>query len=134
MNSHMRFDFVAHFDILIKELRYGGGWWNNNFYTYVQLAENADVDKLGKAVYGYLKKIYEKTSTRIRLQPVKDIHLRSHYAIDLYGATQDRSQYVYIFTAVGLSCSSLGNPSCLPSLPAWSLLYWSWSCCRSLTL
>jgi len=58
------------------------------------------VDKLGKEVYGYLKKIYDKASTRIRLQPVKDIHLRSHYAIDLYGATQDRSQYVYIFTAV----------------------------------
>ncbi|MGB2765276.1 MAG: ABC transporter permease [Candidatus Aminicenantaceae bacterium] len=100
VNSHMRFDFVGHFDVLIKEIGYGGGWWNNNFYTYIQLAENADADKLGKEVYSYLKKIYDKASTRIQLQPVKDIHLRSHYAIDLYGATQDRSQYVYIFIAV----------------------------------
>ena len=100
VNSHMRFDFVGHFDVLIKEIGYGGGWWNNNFYTYIQLAENADADKLGKEVYSYLKKIYDKASTRIQLQPVKDIHLRSHYAIDLYGATQDWSQYVYIFIAV----------------------------------
>ncbi|UCC38615.1 MAG: ABC transporter permease [Candidatus Aminicenantes bacterium] len=114
VNSHMRLDFVAHFDFLIKELGYGGGWWNNNFYTYVRLAEKADVEKLSKEVYGYLKKIYDKTSTRIRLQPVKDIHLRSHYAIDLYGATQDKSQYVYIFTAVAfivllLACINFMN-------------------------
>jgi len=99
-NSHMRFDFVGHFDVLIKEIGYGGGWWNNNFYTYVQLVENADVDKLGKEIYVYLRKVQPNPSTKFLLQPVKDIHLRSNYAIDLYGATQDRSQYVYIFTAV----------------------------------
>jgi hypothetical protein len=33
---------------------------------------------------------------------VKDIHLRSYFAIDLYGATQDRSIYVYVFSVVAL--------------------------------
>ncbi|MFC2156502.1 ABC transporter permease [Acidobacteriota bacterium] len=101
-NSHMRFDILGHFDVLIKTIGYSGGWWNNNFYTYIQVMENADIKKLSDEVFLYMKKPSPTARTRIRMQPLLDIHLRSNYAIDLYGATQDRSQYVLIFTVVAI--------------------------------
>jgi ABC-type antimicrobial peptide transport system permease subunit len=99
-NSHLRFSFLGNFDVVIKELGYSGGWENNNFYTYVRLVPNADFKKLTPAVYKYLTKINPKTSTFINLQPLRDIHLRSNYAIDIDGASQVKEQYVRIFAGI----------------------------------
>ncbi|MDH4196374.1 MAG: ABC transporter permease, partial [Candidatus Aminicenantes bacterium] len=98
-NSHLRFDFLGNFRVLIKDLGYGTGWWNNDFYTYLRLAPNADFDKLAAAVEGYLTKV-APTRTRIRLQRLQDVHLRSSYAIDIDGASRDRSQVVAVFAGV----------------------------------
>jgi len=102
-NSHLRFGILGNFDFVMKRLGYGGGWWNNNFYTYVRLAPTADLAKLSPAVYKYLTKINPTTRISIRLQPLRDIHLRSAFAIDLYGATQVTAQYVQIFAGIALA-------------------------------
>jgi ABC-type antimicrobial peptide transport system permease subunit len=102
-NSHLQFGLLGNFDFVIKTLRYGGGWWNNNFYTYIQLAPASDPAKLLPAVYKYLTKISPRTSTFIRLQPLRDVHLRSSYAIDIGGASQVRAQYVSIFAGIALA-------------------------------
>ncbi len=99
-NSHFQLSFLANFDVVIKQLGYGGGWWNNNFYTYVRLAPKTDPAKIAPAVYNYLKKIRPATTTFIKLQPLLDIRLRSSYAIDIGGASQAKAQYVRIFGAV----------------------------------
>ncbi len=99
-NSHLRFDILGNFDVVLKTFGFGGGWWNNNFYTYVRLTPNADLGKLSPLVHEYLTRIEPRTRTRIRLQPLRDIHLRSSYAIDTYGATQDRSKDITIFATV----------------------------------
>ena len=99
-NSHLQFGILGNFDFVMKSLGFGGGWWNNNFYTYVRLAPNADLAKLSPAVYKYLTKVGPKTNTFIRLQPLRDIHLRSSYAIDIGGASQVRAQDVGIFAGV----------------------------------
>ena len=101
-NSHLQFDFLGHFDFIRKNFGWGGGWSNNNYYTYVQLQENSDVERLGAEVFEYFQKIGKQSGTKFLLQPVKDIHLRSYFAIDIYGATQDRSIYVYVFSVVAL--------------------------------
>jgi len=101
-NSHLQFDFLGHFDFIKKNFGWRGGWHNNNYYTYVQLQENSDVEKLGAEVFEYFQKIGQQSGTKFLLQPVKDIHLRSYFAIDIYGATQDRSIYVYVFSVVAL--------------------------------
>ncbi|MCJ7486048.1 MAG: ABC transporter permease, partial [Candidatus Aminicenantes bacterium] len=99
-NSHLRFSFLGNFEVVIKQLGFNGGWWNNNFYTYVRLVPNADLKKLTPAVYKFLTKINPKTSTFINLQPLRDIHLRSSYAIDIDGASQVKEQYVHIFAGI----------------------------------
>jgi len=101
-NSHLQFDFLAHFDIIPKKFGWGTGWHNNNYYTYVLLQKYSDVEKLGAEVFEYFQKIGQRSGTKFLLQPVKDIHLRSYFAIDLYGATQDRSIYIYVFSVVAL--------------------------------
>jgi ABC-type antimicrobial peptide transport system permease subunit len=99
-NSHLQFKMLAHFDILMKRFGWGGGWWNNNYYSYILVQEGSDVKKLGAEIHEYFKKISETARTRLHLQPLKDIHLRSNYAIDLYGQSQDKSIYIYIFSVV----------------------------------
>ncbi len=99
-NTHLSFDLVGNFDFVLKQLGYGGGWWNNNFYTYVRLAPNADPARIAGPVYDYLKKIRPTATTFINLQPLLDIRLRSHYAIDIGGASQVKAQYVRIFAGV----------------------------------
>ncbi len=101
-NSHLKFDFLGHFDFIRKNFGWNNGWHNNNYYTYVLLQKNSDVAKLGAEVFEYFQKIEQQSGTKFLLQPVKDIHLRSYFAIDLYGATQDRSIYVYVFSMVAL--------------------------------
>ncbi len=99
-NSHLRFSFLVNFDVALKQLGMSGGWENNNFYTYVRLAPNADPAKIAAPVYNYLKKIRPQTTTFINLQPLRDIHLRSSYAIDIDGASQAKAQYVRIFAVI----------------------------------
>jgi hypothetical protein len=86
LHSHLQFALIGNFDFVVKQLGYGGGWWNNNFYTYVRLAPETDPAKIAAPVYNYLRKIRPSTNTFIRLQPLLDIHLRSNYAIDMGGA------------------------------------------------
>jgi ABC-type antimicrobial peptide transport system permease subunit len=99
-NSHLQFGFLGNFDIVIKELGYSGGWGNNNFYTYVRLAPKTNPARIAPAVYRYLTKIQPNTTTFINLQPLLDIHLRSSYAIDINGASQDRSGDVRTFALI----------------------------------
>ena len=101
-NSHLQFDFLGHFDFIRKTFGWSGGWHNNNYYTYVLLQKNSSIEKLGAEVFEYFQKIGQQSGTKFLLQPVKDIHLRSYFAIDIYGATQDRSIYVYVFSVVAL--------------------------------
>jgi putative ABC transport system permease protein len=101
-NSHLQFDFLGHFDFIQKNFGWGRGWHNNNYYTYVLLQKNSDVERLGAEVFEYFQKIGQESGTKFLLQPVKDIHLRSYFAIDIYGATQNRAIYVYVFSVVAL--------------------------------
>ncbi|MCJ7680311.1 MAG: ABC transporter permease, partial [Candidatus Aminicenantes bacterium] len=101
-NSHIQFQILGNINLVINRLGYGTSWWDNNFYTYIQMSPNADVERMREEIAPFMKSISSTATTVIRLQALKDVHLRSNYAIDLYGATQDKSQYVYIFTAVAV--------------------------------
>lgn len=48
-------------------------------------------------------KIRPQTTTSIRLQPLRDVHLRSNYAIDIGGATYIQAHVVGIFAGVALA-------------------------------
>jgi putative ABC transport system permease protein len=99
-NSHLQFGLIGNFEFVMKQLGYGGGWWNNDYYTYVRLAPGTDVARLAAPVYNYFQKISPRSTTFVRLQPLLDIRLRSNYAIDIGGASQIREQDIRIFAGV----------------------------------
>jgi len=101
-NSHIRFDFLVPFESTLRDFGWTDSWWTDNYTTYVQLAENASFQHISDKVYDYKKKISSETRTKLILQPLTDIHLRSDYAIDLYGSTENKSIYVYAFSLIAL--------------------------------
>jgi putative ABC transport system permease protein len=101
-NSHIKFDFLVPFESTLRALGWTDSWWTDNYTTYVQLAENASVQHISDKVYDYKKKIYSESKTKLILQPLTDIHLRSDYSIDLYGSTENKSIYIYAFSLIAL--------------------------------
>ena len=100
-NSHIRFDFLIPFESL-REFGWTDTWWTNNYTTYVQLSGGASFQQTAEKVRDYLKKQNPETGTKLILQPLTDIHLRSNFAIDLYGHTENRAIYIYAFSVIAL--------------------------------
>ncbi|MBN1270642.1 MAG: ABC transporter permease [Candidatus Aminicenantes bacterium] len=101
-NSHITFDILIPFASSLRQFGWTDSWWTNNYTTYVQLTEDTPVQHISEKVADYLKKMNPRTTTKFILQPLTDIHLRSDYAIDLYGQTENKSIYVYAFSAIAL--------------------------------
>lgn len=78
-NSHLRFDFLFSYSSL------GSGsvtksWVWSQFYTYVQLLPGTDPRALERKLPAFLKKYNgPKNEYEMFLQPLRDIHLTSHY-------------------------------------------------------
>ncbi len=101
-NSHIQFDFLVPFESTLREFGWTDSWWTNNYTTYIQLVDNASIQHISDKVSDYLKKMNERTRTKLILQPLIDIHMRSDYAIDLYGHTENTAIYVYAFSVIAL--------------------------------
>ncbi len=101
-NSHIQFDFLVPFESTLRKFGWTDSWWTNNYTTYIRLAKNASIRNISDKIYEYLKKINEQTRIKLVLQPLTDIHLRSDYAIDLYGHTENTAIYVYAFSVIAL--------------------------------
>jgi putative ABC transport system permease protein len=101
-NSHIKFDLLVPFASTLRDFGWTDSWGTNNYTTYVQLGDNASVLQISEKISDYLKKNNPQTGTKLILQPLTDIHLRSDYAIDLYGNTEDKAIYVYAFSVIAL--------------------------------
>ncbi|MCK5146250.1 ABC transporter permease [bacterium] len=112
-NSHMQFDFLASFNTLPNVPI----WLSFNYYTYVLLKKNVDVqaltDKFPQMIQKYFgpefqqfmgKSMDEVLSVGNRLdfylKPLKTIHLYSNVDADI--APQGDIRYVTIFSAVAI--------------------------------
>jgi putative ABC transport system permease protein len=120
-NSHFHFDFLASFVSLREVLQYLLGeralndWVASMHYTYLLLADGAVPSALEKRLPDYVKQYMDEDDaavTRLLLQPLRNIHLRSH----LNGEIEANGDvaYVYIFLAVAalvlfISCSNFMN-------------------------
>jgi ABC-type antimicrobial peptide transport system permease subunit len=101
-NSHLKFDILLPFEPTLKNTPWVGNWNINDFNTFILLQRNADVETLEKKIYEYLYRIDTSNPIRFRLQSLTDMHLRSDYAIDLYGVSKDTSVYVYVFSLIAV--------------------------------
>lgn len=101
-NSHIQFDFLVPFESTLRTFGWSDSWYDNNYSTYIQLIDNVSLQNISDKVSEYLKKNNPQTRTKLILQPLTDIHLRSDYAIDLYGQTENKAIYVYAFSIIAV--------------------------------
>ena len=108
-NSHFTFNMLASFKT-VETFNPGAltmdGWGDGSFYTYLLLRKGVDHKKFSEKISQfYAKHIGERYNTWkpiyfYKLQPLADIHLRSHlqYEITANGSITN----VYIFSTIGL--------------------------------
>ena len=99
-NSHLNTDFLGHFEILEKEFGRGVGWSNNSYTTYLQLAERVSIDELGRKIEDMVLKYRPQSNSRVYLQPLDAIYLRSDFDYDFTGSGGIRATYVTIFSII----------------------------------
>jgi len=106
-NSHLQFDYImpmaaiahTHNDLITNT------WGNFNFYSYLLLADNFQPTAANmKAFETQMDTIYKAnagpTKITFKLQPITDIHLRSHLQVELPG--NGNIQYVNILSVVAI--------------------------------
>ena len=95
-NSHIRFGILFNFDKYIQLVEAQGGrirdnWGWSDYYTYVLLKPGADVNTLRAKMPSFAERYkgedMKATSYTMQflLQPLNDIHLKSHYDYELQG-------------------------------------------------
>ncbi|HXD94483.1 MAG TPA: FtsX-like permease family protein, partial [Bacteroidia bacterium] len=134
-NSHFIFDCVISRNT-VADLNKGNSnwlegyeknWFNCDSYSYLLLANHVDKKLLAAKANKFLDKemaeIRKSTGMWINvgLQPIKDIHLRSHFDHEIKGAPQGDITYVYIFSATAflillIACCNFINLSTARSL------------------
>ncbi|MEH6680558.1 MAG: ABC transporter permease [Sediminicola sp.] len=109
-NSHLKFDFL----LPIEDTNMS--WTNNNYFTYILLDKNTDIDQLQKKMYsiaenyiipaqmeqGRAPDFIEVLKTiEYKLQPISDIHLRSDLKMG-DGLEHGDIRFVWLFGAVAV--------------------------------
>ncbi len=83
-------------------------WFNCNSYSYVLLSEKSDYKtfepKMNAMIQKEMADIRKNSGMwmNIRMQPVSDIHLKSHLTGEFKGSTNSDILYVYIFSGAAL--------------------------------
>ncbi|MBD2755207.1 ABC transporter permease [Spirosoma sp. BT704] len=96
--NSLKFDFLINWEAQQKKLE----WASNDFRTYVQLADNADVTTVETKINRFLQPQLDKNdrSIRIGLQRYGDQYLHGHF---VNGKPEDgRIEYVRLFSGVAI--------------------------------
>lgn len=103
--THLAFDFIASMES-VKDI-YGGGlpdtWVWNPCWTYVVLKDTIKPEMLLEKLPNFYDEHYydfQDEDIKLYLQPIADIHLRSH--LDLELSQNSYISHVYILSIVGL--------------------------------
>ena len=106
-NSHIQFEFIVSFISLEQMGRELGVWQNIWVYTYFELQEGFPYQELEKKFPALLVKYqgklgweFEGQKEKLIIQPLKDIHLHSHYNHEF--SQNNDIKNIYLFTAIGL--------------------------------
>jgi putative ABC transport system permease protein len=108
-NSHLAFDFLISFATLEKRLEndWGEEWMNFNYYTYIRVSENCELDALQKDMIifeqRHLKSYMERLgiSASLILQPLTKIHLYSKNQLEIQ--PNGSIALVYTFSVIGFT-------------------------------
>jgi ABC-type antimicrobial peptide transport system permease subunit len=101
-NSHLQVEFIGNLEYLIAK---GGSqrWVDHQYYTYLRLRPDTDREIFEAKIRTYINDNQrDPTTIYLALQPLKGIHLRSHFDSDIGGTSQGKALYVTIFSVVAV--------------------------------
>ena len=106
-NSSIQFEVLMPFKWLEKNDEWSLKWNSNSYHTYVQLNVDrsgapANFPAFGAKIYDQLKRYDGGNETKLLLQPLSEIYLRSEFAFETDHGKRSDIAYVRIFVAVGL--------------------------------
>lgn len=104
-NSHLQFNILLPAELYDKTNNPAGAWNNFDVYVYFQLQDAVRptltvISNIEKQATEILKKNNTQLQVSLSAQPLNDIHLHSHYMVDVEG--QGDSRYVKISSLVAI--------------------------------
>ena len=78
-------------------------WHRTMFYTYVQLQEGSSGKLVSEKIAGTIKDFVPRSSAKVFLQPIKDVHLHSDFEADLDNYNQGSGTLVLIFSLTAMA-------------------------------
>lgn len=104
-NAHFTFEFLISFSTLRNFFggQYPQNWYWNPCWTYVLLKEGAQPQELAGYLPAFIDKFFPafiKGDTRMALQALTDIHLKSDLEFELQANSSE--QNIYVFTVIGI--------------------------------
>jgi len=98
-NSHLRFACVIPIANMHEYHHVDFANWNSMFFNcYVRLAPQVDPAEAIAKMSGFIAKSLNKPNVALRLQPLRDIHLRSDFAFDLDNYAQGSASTLTLFS------------------------------------
>jgi len=98
-NSHLHFVCVIPIINMHEYHHVNFDNWNSTFfYTYIRLAPQAVPSEVGKKMSGLVRTNLNKSNVALRLQPLKDVHLRSDFAFDRDNYAQGTASTLALFS------------------------------------
>ncbi len=79
VNSSVKFDWVAPFEIFAKQASWINSWQSNGVNTYVELSPSANTDKINKQIDGFVNTKLAKSNSRLFLFAMNDWRLRDKF-------------------------------------------------------
>ena len=101
-NSHIQSDVFLPFKLLEKYDDWSMKWGSNSYHTYLKF--NPKVSKIAfeQKIASTLKKYNNDADTKLYLQPLADIYLKSKFDFQTDWGKRSDIFYVYLFLTVGL--------------------------------
>ena len=101
VNSHISFNHILPFQIMIDRNPDIDSWGSNSIHTYIQLAENTSQEQFTEKVKMYLKENRERSNTELYLQPITKTYLHSVGLVADYGGMGD-FRYIILFGIIAV--------------------------------
>ncbi|MFC1887210.1 ABC transporter permease [Candidatus Cloacimonadota bacterium] len=101
VNSHLRFDFLVPFQLLVERNPDLDSWGSNSIHTYIQLQVNVNSAQMSGKIKGFLKEHNEGGSSDLYLQSIKDTYLHSVGLVADFGGMGD-FRYIILFGIIAV--------------------------------
>ncbi|MBM3309924.1 MAG: ABC transporter permease, partial [Candidatus Aminicenantes bacterium] len=114
-NSHLHFACVIPIVNMHEYHHVDFGNWNSMFFScYVRLAAQSEPSEAAAKISSLAVKNLKKSNVALRLQPLKDVHLKSNFAFDLDNFALGSSSTLRLFSAAAaiillLACINFMN-------------------------